>query len=300
MNQIHKSVLLKETIDGLGIKSGDTFVDATLNSGGHSEEVLKRFGAGIKVIGIDIDPDAIKRARTRLQNYRNVSFVNRSFGDLKEILEESGVRKIDRIIYDLGLSSNQIEESGKGFTFQKDEPLYMTMGSIEGALTAETIVNEWGEESIADIIYGFGEERFARRIAKQIVLAREVEPIKTTFALVEIILSAVPVWYRFRKIHPATKTFQALRIAVNSELSVLRKSLAVLPETMSKEGRVAIISFHSLEDRISKTTFMDWEKKGLGKRITKKPITAGNEELKENPRSRSAKLRIFEFYGSGN
>jgi len=291
---IHKSVLLQETIDGLNIENGDVVVDATINGGGHTEEICRRYGNAVKVIGLDVDPDAVERGRERLKNHKNVLILNRSFSEIAQALDEVKFEKVSGILYDLGLSSNQLEDSGRGFSFKRNEPLSMKMGKDREGISAKEILNEWGEESLADIIYGYGEERFARRIAKQIVLLREEKPFETTEDLVRAVNLSVPGWYKRKKIHPATKTFQAIRIAVNNELNNLRNSLDSAVLRLVDGGRIAAISFHSLEDRILKRYFAEWEKKGIGKRINKKPIIAGREEQKENPRSRSAKLRIFE------
>ncbi len=295
---VHKSVLLHEAIDKLDIKNGDIFVDGTLGGGGHSEEVAKRFGKNVNIIAIDLDLDAIERSKKRLNNLDpDVHYVQGSFRDIDQICATLGVKQVDRILLDIGLSSNQFEDSGRGFSFQKDEPLNMSFGSTgspQTKFTAREIVNEWDEENIEAILKGYGEEQFSWKIAKAIEARRKEKPIETTFELVEIIKIATPKWYHTRRIHPATKTFQALRIAVNDELESLKDGLKHGFEVLKPHGRLAIISFHSLEDRIVKQFFKDKEDKDLGKRITKKPIIPTDEEIKENPRSRSAKLRIFE------
>lgn len=293
---IHKTVLLKESIDGLDIHKDDIYLDGTLGSAGHAEYALRINEGKIKVIGLDRDSQALLRSKDRLREYSSVTLIESSYGDLDQVLENLKIEKVDRIMLDLGLSSDQFETSGRGFTFKKDEPLLMTFKSslIEGDLTAHEIVNSWQEESIADIIFGYGEERYSRRIAHAIVKYREKKTIEKTSELVEIISQAVPVFYRKGKIHPATRTFQALRIAVNDELNTLKKGLEKGFTRLNKGGRMAIISFHSLEDRIVKNFNKEKESKEEARVITKKPIEPSNEEVKENSRSRSAKLRILE------
>jgi 16S rRNA (cytosine1402-N4)-methyltransferase len=290
----HISVLLKETIDGLAIKPSDVVFDGTLGSGGHTAEICTRYGKDIHVIATDKDADAIERSKKRLAGC-TVTFVQESFRNIDKAVGET---KIDKILLDLGLSSNQFDESGRGFTFRKDEPLLMTMkkNPDESDITAREIVNEWEESSIADIIYGYGEEIYARRIAKAIVTVRKGKPIETTSQLTAIIEAAVPASYRRGRLHPATKTFQAIRIAVNDELGSLTEALTKGFELLNPNGRIAIISFHSLEDRIVKRFFKEKEKEDLAKVITKRPIVPTDEEIQTNPRSRSAKLRIIEKF----
>ncbi len=306
MKVLHKTVLLHEAIDGLEIKAGDIFVDGTLGNGGHTEEICKRFGNKVTMIGIDLDADAIARTKERLPKDCNVKYSEGSFRNLDKILDSLQIGKVDKILLDIGLSSNQFEESGRGFSFQKDEPLIMSF-SVSSAdpsemaekLTAREIVNEWDEENIKAILEGYGEEQFAYKIAKAIVARREIQPIETTFDLVEIIKSATPSFYHRKKIHPATKTFQALRITVNDEIESLKEGIKKSFERLNPNGRLAVISFHSLEDRVVKQFFVaegkkenkEQEKNGII--VTKKPITPSEEELKENPRARSAKLRII-------
>ncbi len=316
----HKSVLLQEAIDGLEIKDGDIFVDGTLGGGGHSEEVCRRFGSAVVMIGIDLDPEALARTTKRLtQNECNIRYAQGSFRNIDSILDSLGVAQVDpvvdfgiapleqgkanakihyrvgKILLDLGLSSNQFEDSGRGFSFQKDEPLLMTFKKdlSEGDLTAREIVNTWDAENIEAILSGYGEEQFAWKISRAIVARREVKSIETTGELVEIIKSATPNWYHTKKIHPATKTFQALRITVNDEIESLKEGIAKGFERLKPEGRMAVISFHSLEDRVVKQFFKEKEDRREGKRVTKRPITPSDEEIAHNPRSRSAKLRII-------
>jgi 16S rRNA (cytosine1402-N4)-methyltransferase len=293
----HIPVLKDESINGLDIKSGDIVVDGTLGAAGHTKEIIDRFENRVKIIAFDLDQEAIDRSEKLLKDKnKDITFVHRGFQEIDKALIELDIDYVDKIILDLGISSHQLEDSQRGFSFLKNEPLLMTMREKpnDTDLTAYDIVNTWEEESLADIIYGFGEEKYSRKIAKKIVEERKNKEIKTTFDLVEIIEKAVGQHYKRLKIHPATRTFQALRIATNSELvnleQVIEKSVKILKEN----GRLAIITFHSLEDRIVKKAFVKLKEKGLAKIITKKPIISSDEELKMNPRSRSAKLRIIE------
>lgn len=293
----HIPVLLKEAIDGLDLKSGDIFVDATLGGGGHTKEVCRRFEGNIKVIGIDQDSLAIEMAKENLKEEDcRIDFEIANFRDLDQILDKRRIKKIDAILFDLGLSSYLIEKSGRGFTFRKDEPLIMNFKRelAPEDLTASEIVNKWSEKKIADILKQYGEERYAKRIAREIAEHREKKPIRTTSELVEIIRNAVPPPYRRHRIHFATRTFQALRIAVNDELDTLHKGLEKGFKYLSAKGRMVVISFHSLEDRIVKQFFNRKSKQGQGIIITKKPMTPSEDELRMNPRARSAKLRIIE------
>ena len=292
----HKTVLLQKSIDGLEIKGGDIFVDGTLGGGGHSEEVLKRFAGKVTVIGIDLDSEALARSKTRLEDQGfKVTFLQGNFRNIDTILNSAGFQKVDKILLDIGLSSNQFEDSGRGFSFQKDEPLIMSFKKEleKQDLTTGEIVNRWDEENLEAILEGYGEEQFAWRIARAIVSKRALKPIQTTFELSDIILGATPKFYHHRKIHPATKTFQALRIAVNDEIRALKEGVQKSFEMLNPSGRLAVISFHSLEDRVVKQFFNEYEKSGVGKKISKKPIVASKEETIDNPRSRSAKLRII-------
>ncbi len=291
---VHTTVLLQESIDGLDIRPGAVLVDATVNGGGHTEEILRRHGSKVKVVAFDMDADALERAKARLQG--DVQFVNENFRSIDRALAGLGITKIDGILYDLGLSSNQFEDSARGFSFQKDEPLLMTFKKDPKGIeiTANQIVNEWDEENIADIIFGYGEERYARRIARGIVAARLEKKIATTFELVDIIKNAVPGFYRHGKTHFATKTFQALRITANDEIQALRESLSKAFELLSPGGRMAVISFHSIEDRIVKRFFVEKQQSSVAKILTKKPTIPSIDEVQQNRRSRSAKLRILE------
>ncbi len=293
---IHASVLSQEAIEGLAITDGDIIVDSTLGNGGHSESILS-LGKDVRVIAIDLDIDAIERSKKRLANFgERIIFINDNFRNIKEILGRLKVESVTKILFDFGLSSNQLEESGRGFSFTRDEPLIMTFrkGGDESSLTARDVVNEWQEDSLREIIRGFGEERFAGRIARVIVEQRRQKPIETTTDLVNIILSATPGFYRRGRIHPATRTFQAIRIAVNDELGAIENGLQKGFESLSPTGRIAAISFHSLEDRIVKHFFRSLAADQKGTLITRKPIVPSEGEIKENPRSRSAKLRIIQ------
>lgn len=294
---IHETVLLKETVDGLNLKKGDIVFDGTLGGGGHSEYVAKTFGKDVKIVAVDRDREALNRAEARLKKVEaNYSLVLSDYRKIAEVLDSQKIEKVQGIILDLGLSSNQLDESGRGFSFKNDEPLFMTFAEPKDKplVTAQTILNSWGEETLADIIYGYADERYARRIAKKIVEAREEKEIKTTNDLVEIISEAVPAVYRKGKIHFATKTFQAIRMAVNDELGALREGLEKGFIKLSSGGRMSVISFHSGEDRIVKNYFRDKAKEKKAILINKKPIVASGEETSKNPRSRSAKLRIIE------
>lgn len=296
VENLHKTVLLHESINGLDIHPGDIFVDGTLGGGGHTEEVVKRFGDTVSIIGIDLDKEAIERTKKRLTSLKhNIQYVEDSFRNIDSILKDLKINKVDKILLDVGLSSNQFESSGRGFSFQKNEPLIMSFNKdlTEKDLTAEEIVNSWDEENIRTILESYGEEKFAWRIAKAIVTSRELKPIKTTEDLVEIIKSATPKFYHTRRIHPATKTFQALRITVNDEIQSLKDGISKGFESLNKNGKLAVISFHSLEDRVVKQFFKTLDAQKIAKIITKKPIIPTEEEISINPRSRSAKLRII-------
>lgn len=293
----HISVLRDESINGLCIKKGDIIIDGTLGGGGHTFEMIKRFGKDIHIVGLDLDLDAKERTLNLIgKTPSNFTFVNSGFQDIDKVLENLGIEKVDGILLDLGISSFQLEVAGRGFSFLKDEPLLMTMKKepTEEDLTAKEIVNTWAEESIADIIYGFGEEKYSRKIAKKIVESRKEKEIQTTFDLVKIIDEAVGRNYKGMRIHPATRTFQALRIATNSELSNLEEVIEKGFNCLKIGGHMSIISFHSLEDRIVKRAFVKLKENGLIDIINKKPITPSDDELVNNPRSRSAKLRLLE------
>ncbi len=296
MEARHESVLMKEVLDALSVAPGDTVVDATLGGAGHFASLITLLGGDGVIIGIDADPAAVERAREAYARDRRperpvAHLVNDNFRNLSRILERLGIGSVDAILFDLGWSGYQIA-APRGFSFQNDEPLLMTYG--EGGETAADIVNSSSEEVLADIIFSYGEERYSRSIARAIVAARAKNRILTTGALVEAVLAGTPRSYHDRKIHPATKTFQALRIAVNDEIGALRDGLAAALTALASGGRLAIISFHSIEDRIVKNVLRDAAYAGLGAVTPKKPITPSREEILTNRRARSAKLRVFE------
>ncbi len=293
----HIPVLLHESIDALDIKVGDIILDGTLGGAGHTEEIAKRYGKQVKVIGLDLDADAITRAEERLLPIAyDATFVVSNFEDADKVLDKMNIVHIDSVLLDLGISSFQLEVAGRGFSFMKDEPLLMTMKKdpSDEDITARDIVNTWKEETIADIIYGYGEEKYARKIAKAIVEHRKEKLFETTKDLADVVIATVGKAYGRLKINPATKTFQALRIAVNSELSSIEQAIPMLFARLKSGGRMAIISFHSLEDRIVKQAFRKLIDEDRATGITKKPITPSIEELQNNPRSRSSKLRVIE------
>ena len=292
----HIPVLLQETLEGLDLHQGDRVFEGTVGLGGHAQEILKRIGDKGFYVGIDQDSQALKHAEERLKSYKVAKiFREENFRNLDRVLDEASLPVVDKILFDIGLSNLQLEESGRGFSFKHDEPLLMTFKTSpqKGELTAKEIVNEWGVDSLTDIIRGYGEDKFAHRIATAIVASREVKPIETTSELAQIVTESLPASLRHGRINLATKTFQALRITVNDELGALRQALTKGFERLAPGGRMAVISFHSLEDRIVKNFFKDLGTQNLGTIITKKPISPGEEELKTNPKSRSAKLRII-------
>jgi 16S rRNA (cytosine1402-N4)-methyltransferase len=290
----HVPVLLKEAIDFLNIRRGGTYIDATVGLGGHSYEIAKRLGAQGRLIAVDKDQAALERAVASLQSpvasedWPTIELRHGSFADLANDQRPS---TIDGLLGDLGVSSLQLEDAARGFSFQAEGPLDMRMNTQSGE-TAEQVVNQADEVTLANLIYEFGEERRSRRIARAIVRSR---PIRTTAQLAEIVSAAArPMNQAERRIHPATRTFQALRIFVNRELDDLRALLDAAPQLLKPEGRLVIISFHSLEDRIVKDALREGSKRGHYRLLTKKPVTASEEEIDRNPRSRSAKLRAAE------
>jgi 16S rRNA (cytosine1402-N4)-methyltransferase len=293
----HVPVLLKEAIDFLAIKRGGTYIDATVGLGGHSLEIAKRLGAPGHLIGLDKDPAALDEARIRLissggEGWPEVSLLHGSFA---EIGERFGAASADGLLADLGVSSLQLDTPSRGFSFQAEGALDMRMNTQAGP-TAEQVVNQTDEVTLANLIYEFGEERRSRRIARAIVRSR---PIRTTAELAAVVSAAARPMNRFedkhdRRIHPATRTFQALRIFVNHELDDLRELLNAAPRVLRPGGRIVIISFHSLEDRIVKDAFREGVKQGHYRALTKEPVTAGEEEIDRNPRARSAKMRAAE------
>ena len=305
MNFSHVSVLLNECIEGLDIKPDGIYVDCTVGGAGHSAEIAKRLTNGGRLIGLDRDPDAIKAATERLSDY-NAQVVRSNYSELDKVLTMLNIDAVDGILMDLGVSSHQLDTPDRGFSYNYDAPLDMRM-SQEG-LIAYDIVNEWSEEQLAKIIFEFGEEKFSRKIARSIIFEREKKPVKTTFELADIIKSSVPAAVKREK-NPCKKTFQAIRIAVNGEFDHLSGGLDAAFNSLKPGGRLAVITFHSLEDRIVKQRFASLCKgcicpsdfpqcvcgrKPLGKLINRKPIVASEQELSHNNRSRSAKLRIIE------
>lgn len=303
----HISVLLNECIEGLNINPNGIYVDGTAGGGGHSAEILKKLDCG-KLISIDRDPDAITTISERFKNEPNSIIINGCFGDMKKLLNDRGIYQVDGVLLDIGVSSHQLDTDERGFSFHKDAPLDMRMS--QSGTSAEDLVNDLSYEELRDIIYRYGEDKFAPSIAKGIVKAREEERITTTLQLAEIIKNSVPQKVR-REGHPARKTFQALRIEVNGELTQLEKGLDEAFEMLSPKGRLAVISFHSLEDRIVKQKIASWCKGCTcpkdfpvcvcgnvpkAKLVNRKPIEATQKELDKNPRSRSAKLRICEKF----
>jgi len=300
----HIPVLLNEVIKVLDPKPGEFIIDGTAGSGGHSAEILEKIGAKGKLLSIDWDSENIKNLETKFSGKKNIILVNENYASAAEILKKNDLDKADGLLIDLGFSSVQLE-SNRGFSFQKDEPLDMRYyvsendppagggKSRERIQAAAEIVNSYSEKELADIFYIYGEERMSRQIAKKIVEERRKERIMTTGRLVEVVKMAVGRGYEKGRINPATRVFQALRIYVNKELENLETVLKSLSEIIRPNGRVAIISFHSLEDRIVKNYFREMEKNKSGKILTKKPIIASEEEIRSNPRSRSAKLRAI-------
>ena len=296
---MHIPVLLNESIEGLNLKVGGTYVDCTVNRAGHSEKIAEKIGKNGTLICIDLDQDSLAYASEKLKQIKNhphLHFIHSNFRYLPTVLESLNISSVDGILADLGLSSNELDVSGRGFSFRFDEPLQMTFNArpTDDMTTAYEIVNSWGEETIADILFGFADERYAKRIAQAIVRNREEKKIKTTFELRDIIANAVPALYRHKKTHFATKTFQALRMAVNDELGSITDLINSLPNILNKEGRACIITFHSTEDRIVKKLFRDNGE--TLKIINKKAIVGSDEEIKNNTRARSAQLRIAEKY----
>jgi len=291
----HIPVLQKEVLEYFDQKPNENFIDCTIGEGGHTLAILEKNGPKGKVLGIEWDPELYKKLlRSDLDRLKaRLILVNDNFANLEEIAKSQKFRSVSGILFDLGMSSWHLEESGRGFSFQKKEPLDMRYNP-QNPLTAEKIVNYRSALEIEKILEIHGEERFSKQIAKYIISFREVKPIKTTSQLVEIIKKATPDWYHRRKIHPATKTFQALRIAVNDELNNLEKALPKALNILKPGGRIVAISFQSLEDRIIKNFLKEKAKENILKILTKKPIKPSLEEIKINPRSRSAKLRAAE------
>ena len=305
----HKSVLLYETVDELNIKPDGIYVDGTLGGGGHSYEIAKRLSEGGRLIGIDQDEDAIKAASKRLEPYMDrVTIVRNNYCNMDKVLDELGIDKVDGIMLDLGVSSYQLDAADRGFIYNVATALDMRMDQRQ-EITAKDIVNEYSEFDLYRIIRDYGEDRFAKNIAKHIVAARQEKPIETTFELNDIIKAAIPMKVRATGGHPSKRTYQAIRIELNKELEVLENSIDMMIDRLKPEGRLCIITFHSLEDRIVKTRFRNNEnpctcppsfpvcvcgKVPKGRVITRKPVVPTDEEINENSRSKSSKLRVFE------
>ena len=303
----HEPVMLLECINGLNIKKDGIYVDGTLGGAGHSKEILKRLSDKGKLIGIDRDIEALNAAKENLKEFTNVIYVHDNHDNIKSILENLKVEKVDGILLDLGVSSYQLDERNRGFSYLGENELDMRMDKSQ-KLTAKYVINNYKEEDLADIIYNYGEERFSRKIAKNICIERKKKEIETTKELVEIIEKSIPKKFQNNG-HPAKKTFQAIRIEVNNEIKPLYDTIKSSIECLKPKGRLAVITFHSIEDRTVKKAFVDAKgkctcpkdlpycvcgAKSLGEIITKKPITATEEEIQRNSRSKSAKLRIFE------
>lgn len=303
----HKPVMLAECIEGLKIKSDGIYVDGTLGGAGHSKEIIKRLSAEGVLIGIDRDEEALKAAKNNLKEFSNVKYVHDNHDNIKDILEQLNIEQVDGILLDLGVSSYQLDERNRGFSYLGENVLDMRMDKTQ-ELTAEIVINHYTEQELANIIYEYGEERFSRQIAKNICKVREEHPIKTTKELTELIERSIPK-SKQKDGHPAKRTFQAIRIEVNNEIKPLYNTIKDCIGCLKEEGRLCVMTFHSLEDRAVKNAFIEAKgkctcpsdlpycvcgAKSLGKIITKKPIIATEEELEENSRSKSAKLRIFE------
>ena len=305
----HISVLLDETIDGLDIKPDGIYVDGTLGGGGHSYEILRRLSPKGRLIGIDQDGEALKAAGERLKKFENqITLVRSNYCEIDKVLKELNVEKVDGLFLDIGVSSYQLDNLERGFSYKSDAPLDMRMDTRQ-ELTAADVVNTYSENELFKIIKDYGEDKFAKNIAKHIVLARKEKPLETTKELSEVIKRAIPMKVQAKGGHPAKKTFQAIRIEVNQELTVLKESIDKMIDLLKPNGRICIITFHSLEDRIVKTKFRENEnpctcppnfpvcvcgKKSKGKVITRKPIIPSEDEIEENKRAKSSKLRIFE------
>ena len=304
----HVSVLLNETIEGLNIKPDGIYADGTLGGAGHSYQIASKLNGLGRLIGFDQDEDAITASTERLKEFKNVTIVRSNYRNMKEELNNRGIEKVDGILLDLGVSSYQLDTVSRGFSYKEEAPLDMRMDN-RNEVTARDIVNNYSQGDLFRIIRDYGEDKFAANIAKHIVMNREIKPIETTTELAEIVKAAIPMKFRKQGGHPAKQTFQAIRIELNSELSVLKESLMDMIDLLNPNGRICIITFHSLEDRIVKNIFKEAEdpctcpknfptcvcgKKSKGKVITRKPVLPSEEELKLNSRSKSAKLRIFE------
>ncbi len=292
----HDPVLLREVLELLHVEPGGVVLDGTLGSGGHAREILKALGPRGRLIGIDQDPEALRRAQENLKEFSNIDYEQGSFAELDKMLDRLNLKKIDAVILDVGLSTEQLEDARRGFSFLKEGPLDMRMDPTRG-IRARDLVNDLSQGDLEELFKTCGEERWSRRIAQVICRRRTQRPIETTTELVEVIKQAVPRPYHFGPRHPAMRVFQALRIRVNGELEALEAALPRAFDALRPGGRLAVISFHSLEDRRVKQTFRQWSAEGKAKILTRKPIGASDEEVERNPRSRSAKLRAVEKTG---
>ncbi len=294
--EFHVSVLTRQVVQGLNIRPGCLYVDGTVGMGGHAEAILEACPDIRMLIGVDWDDDALVLARRKLEQWKDkFMLIKSNYADIPEILLSNGIEKVDGILLDIGISSYQLEHSGRGFSFNSEEPLDMRMDRF-GSVMAADLVNNLPVDGLTELIRIYGEERWAKRIAMRIVEQRKKTPILTAGELARLVSRAIPRKFHPRKIHPATRTFQALRIAVNRELDNLKHALDVLPDCLNLGGRLCIISFHSLEDRLVKFSFRDDPRL---KALTKRPVTAEADEIKINPRSRSAKLRVAERVEEG-
>lgn len=293
MDKKHVPVLCQEVIDNLYLGNTGTVVDGTLGLGGHALAILNNKPEVKKYIGFDVDQEAIHIAKEKLHNFQNVVYVNQNYSTASSYLQENNIPKVDSILLDLGVSSMQLDSQDRGFSFRYNAPLNMR---LDGGLTdtVKEYINSVDEEELLEVLTELGEENYAYKITKNIALARSIKPIETTFELRDIVVNAYPLFKRHGKTHPATKTFQALRIAVNSELSHIVKTLDTLPALLSPGGRMLVISFHSLEDRLVKQKFKSLHQSGEYTILTKKPLVPSKNELILNSRSRSSKLRIIE------
>jgi len=303
----HQPVLLQECIEGLNIKPDGIYVDGTLGGAGHSSKIIEKLSSNGKLIGIDRDEDALKAAKEKLKDYSNVIYLHGNHDNIKELLNSIEVDKVDGILLDLGVSSYQLDEKSRGFSYMQNDDLDMRMDRTQ-TLTAKKVINEYSKDKLIKILEEYGEEKFARKIVTNIIEKRKTSPIETTFELVDIIKKSIPL-SKQNQGHPAKRTFQAIRIEVNNEIEPLKQTVMDCIDCLKPEGRLCIITFHSLEDRAVKQAFIDAEGKctcpkdlpycvcgyiSLGKVINKKPIIATKQEQEENSRSKSAKLRIFE------
>lgn len=285
--------MLEEAVEWLAPRPNGVIVDGTLGGGGHARRILEKSAPDGRLVGFDRDPGAIREARRVLAGFgERVMVIHDNFKNVRNRIAEFGIGRVQGMLLDLGLSSLQLDEPGRGFSFKTDGPLDMRMDPSEGPSAAD-IVNGYREEELRELLWKWGEERFARKIVGRIVETRRKKKIRSTFELAALVISSVPASYRYGRIHPATRTFQALRIAVNEELRSLEEFLSSVTDGLDEGARLVIISFHSLEDRIVKNAFRNFQKAGEGKILTKKPVTPSEAEMSRNPRSRSAKLRAF-------